>query len=94
MQKQLSYYLEQLSMEPRIKTMDTTYIIKVNDEPVTGLASRAEARQYVKFMTLDDSVRDVKIVKRTTTEQVLRVYTAQQKIALKAIDLDEGLDDN
>ncbi len=81
-------------MEPRVKTIDTTYIIKVNDEPVTGVASRAEARQYVKFMPLDAHVKDVKIVKRTTTEQVLRVFETQQKMALKAVDLDEGLDDN
>lgn len=81
-------------MGPKVKTIDTTYVIKVNDEPVTGLATRKEARHYVKYMALTTEVKDVKIVKRTTTEQVLKVFEVQQKVALKAMDLDEGMDDN
>lgn len=81
-------------MSPKVKTLDTTYIIKVNNNILLGLATLKEAKEYVKYMQLNETIKEIKIVKKTTTEQILKSYTPLIKIALKAIDLDGELHAN
>lgn len=72
----------------KIKTILTSYVIKVNNEPATIKASLAEARREVKGMPVNDGVNIVHIVKQTVTEQILDTYEAEVKRVLKASDLD------
>lgn len=78
-------------MEPKIKTIGTNYIIKVNGEFAETKPTLGEARRHVRAMPIHDSILKVEILKQTLTEQVLDVYETKTKKVLEATDL--GLDD-
>lgn len=80
-------------MEPKIKTVNVQYVIKINDELSDVKPSLREARAKIKIMPVSDYIQTVSIVKTTTTEQILDIYEPKQVVVLTANQLDEGLGD-
>jgi len=74
-------------MEPKIKTMNVAYQIKVNNQVIDRFLTLREARKYIKFMAINDDLHKVTIVKETLTNQVIDVYEPQVTKVLKASDL-------
>jgi len=73
-------------MEPKVKTINVAYVIKVNNDDTDAKATLREARQAIKSMPINDDLVKVSIVKRTTTEQVLDTYEPQVTKVLTASD--------
>lgn len=80
-------------MEPKIKTVSVQYHIKVNGLLVDAKPKLGEARKEVKKIPLTNAIKEVSIIKVTTTEQILDVYEPKQTTILTASQLDEGLDE-
>jgi hypothetical protein len=78
-------------MEKKIKTIQTNYIIKVNNELVTIKPTLKLARETVKALPINDDVTIVHIVKQTVNESILDTYETKTTKVLVASELDSDL---
>ena len=76
----------------KIKTIQTTYLIKVNNEVSTRLPTLKEARQHIKCLVINDDVNLVQIIKQTINECLLDTYETKTTKVLVATELDEGME--
>jgi hypothetical protein len=75
-------------MEPKVKTISTKYLIKVNGLAYHTSDSLRAARTLIKTLPLNDDTLKVEIVKRTETETVLDTYSVKTTKVLSVTDLD------
>lgn len=78
-------------MVPKVKTILTTYLVKINSEIVDKFATLRDARQHIRSMPINDDVNVVQIIKQTLNETLLDTYETQTTKILKATHLDEGM---
>lgn len=78
--------------EPRIKTIQSQYIIKLNGDICDTRPSLKEARVRVKELPINDNIFNVSIVKQTITETIVDTYKTKTTTVLVADQLDEGLE--
>lgn len=79
-------------MEPRVKTIKTNYIVKINNEPINEFDSIWGAKKHISSLIINDDINTVDIVKLTTTETVLKSFKTKTAKILTINDLDEGLE--
>lgn len=79
-------------MAPKVKTILTSYIVKVNNEVVETLPSLREARLFIKTLCINDDVNTVYIIKQSVNETILDTYETKTTKVLVATQLDEGLE--
>lgn len=79
-------------MGQKVKTIQTSYLVKVNNEIVETRASLRDARQLIKLMSINDDILTVSIIKQTLNETILGVYHTKTTKVLMASQLDEGLE--
>jgi hypothetical protein len=79
-------------MGQKIKTVQTSYLIKVNNDVIDTKATLREARQLIKTLTINDDVCSVFIIKQTLNETVLDIYHTKTTKVLVADQLDEGME--
>lgn len=78
-------------MAPKVKTILTTYVVKINNEVVDKFPSLRDARQHIRAMPINDDINVVQIIKQTLNETLLDTYETQTTRILKATHLDEGM---
>lgn len=78
-------------MDPKVKTIQTNYIIKVNNEISVVKPSLKEARQHIKAMSIHDNMFTVQIIKQTVNETILDVYQTKTTKVLVASQLDDDI---
>jgi hypothetical protein len=79
-------------MGQKVKTIQTSYLIKVNNEVVDTMPSLKEARQLIKTLSVNDDVFTVFIIKQTINETLLDTYHTKTTKVLVADQLDDGLE--
>lgn len=79
-------------MDVKVKTINTSYIIRVNNEVAATKPTLKEARQHIKDMVINDNIFTVFIVKQTVTESVIDTYHTKTTKVLVASQLDEGIE--
>jgi hypothetical protein len=79
-------------MAPKVKTILTTYIVRVNNEITDKFPSLREARQHIKALVINDDINVVHIVKQTINETLLDTYETKTTKVLMVTQLDEGLE--
>ena len=79
-------------MAPKVKTIMTSYLVKVNNEVVDRLHSLKEARQFIKNLVINDDINVVHIIKQSVNETVLDTYETKTTKILIATQLDDGLE--
>ena len=75
-------------MEPKVKTLDTRYVIKLNNEEVWSAPSYKEAKEYVKKMSIDGEGQTVLITRQNIIEVVIKAYKPQVVKTFTAVELD------
>ncbi len=78
-------------MAPKVKTILTTYIVRVNNEIIDKFPSLREARQHIKSLVINDDINIVHIVKQTVNETLLDTYETKTTRVLMVTQLDEDL---
>jgi hypothetical protein len=56
------------------KVIETSYYILINDEVLSSFESLAGARKEIKNLNIGEEVREVKIVKQTTSHTLVDSY--------------------
>ena len=79
-------------MAPKVKTILTTYIVRINNEVTDKFSSLREARQHIKALVINDDINVVHIVKQTINETLLDTYETKTTKVLMVTQLDEGLE--
>lgn len=78
-------------MAPKVKTILTSYLVKVNNEIVDTFSSLREARQFIKILAINDDINIVHIIKQSINETILDTYETKTTKVLIATQLDEGI---
>jgi hypothetical protein len=79
-------------MGQKVKTIQTNYLVKINNEVTDVMSTLRDARQLIKTLTINDDVNSVYIIKQTINETLLDTYHTKTTKVLIASQLDEGLE--
>lgn len=77
----------------KVKTIQTSYLVKVNNDVATIEPTLKAARTYVKTLAINDDNFTVNIIKQTVNETLLDVYETKTTKILVATELDSGLEE-
>ena len=78
-------------MEPKVKTIATNYIIKINNQPVEQFTTIWEAKRHINSLVINDDINTVDIVKQTTQETIIKSFQTKVARILTVNQLDDEL---
>jgi len=80
-------------MAPKVKTIKTQYLIKIDGTFLDVKDSLKEARKLIKLLVfLNEEFSDVSIIKQTTNESIVDTYHVETTKVLVSSQLDEGME--
>lgn len=69
------------------KVLESGYVVKVNGEVRSEIkGSLKEARDIVRALTIDETVKTVEIVRRNVTETLINTFEPKPSVSLVQVD--------
>lgn len=79
-------------MEKKVKTINTSYVVKVNDEVIGIEQTLKKARNLIKGLIIHNDNTMVQIVKQSTTEAIIDSYETKTARVLVASELGNDIE--